>query len=723
MAAVTLLSSLFNTSSGTKTTAGATPAVGDLIVIITAHTGNTSTALPSDSKGGVYEFVGSSVVKATSADTMRVYIRTTPISSATSTTFSHAPGTSSGGGLLVFKVTGMTRTGKGAIRVVSGTQQFGKQDNQAAATPAPALPASANTNNPTIGAVFNATNPATMTPPTNWTERGDLGYATPTTGIEGVSRDSGFTGTTVTWGSASGSAFCSVILELDTTDPIADIRQDTTVVEQSQSMFRRQMPTMFLTGSLILGTLSQIPASTDVPRGPLAQGLKTKPEVTALAYPNLVTLIPVDNPVFTQQVSSAPQLVRNVEDTSYGMPKALFDDAQLPVGTKNTYTQPDRIRPVWDTSRGTAKALFSDSTTPFANLPSLFIPKLQDVHDTSVGTNLPLIPVIVEAPFVPYDFSNVQKPQQILADTSKGVSKVFLEEPVVEPPFIPAPHLAPIPFAKNNVAWIWRPEGAPDPAPAEQPIGARALEQVEPYRPPVWAQNFTIPPDVIPVPPPTPIPEGKQALTFSPHKRPQVFAEQHYIPPYLIVDSSIAVAAPESLPIVRKPRTVTDTSFRNEAILNAVPVVAPTIPWNFEKPQQVRRDVVNTSAGTPKTLIRDAQLPVGQPTPQSFIAQKKWQSNIQIDYRNWNIVEPVAVTYTITPSGGITFSGTVVEARERTYAVSGSVTFSGTNEFTHITTYAPTGAITLSGTNPVTFLPGGAAPATTRLPMTGAGQT
>jgi hypothetical protein len=269
---------------------------------------------------------------------------------------------------------------------------------------------------------------------------------------------------------------------------------------------------------------------------------------------------------------------------------------------------------------------------------------------------------------------------------------------------------------------MWRVQGAPDPAPQEPPIGAKALEQVEPYRPPVWAQNFTIPPDIIPVPPPTPIPEGQQALTFSPHKRPQVFAEQHYIPPYLIIDSSIAVAAPESLVIVRKPRVVTDTSFRNEAILNAVPVVAPTVPWNFEEPQKVRWLPSDTSRGIPKALTTEEK-PVGGTTPQSFNSQKKWQSVIQPDYRNWPIFVPEAVTYTITPSGGITFAGTNTLARERTAVVSGSVTFSGTNEFTHIKTYLPNGAITFSGTNSMQFLPFGSAVPTTKLPMTGAGQT
>src|SRR6185437_6612583 len=158
MAAVTSLGATFNTSSGTKTVT-ATPAVGDLIVIVTAHSGNTASVAPTDNNGtGTYVLV-QSCVKATSADTMQVWVRTALIASATSTVFTHAPGTTSGGGLFVHNVSGMTRIGGNAIR------QSAIQSNQAASgTPAPVLPSVPLSANPIIGAVFNATSPATMTP-------------------------------------------------------------------------------------------------------------------------------------------------------------------------------------------------------------------------------------------------------------------------------------------------------------------------------------------------------------------------------------------------------------------------------------------------------------------------------------------------------------------------------------------------------------------------------
>lgn len=214
MAAVTFLAGGFSTANGSKSSI-ATPAAGDLIIIVTAHTGNTSNATPTDDQSGTYTEIGTGALKASSADVMRAFVRDSFIPAAVSTTFTHSPGTTSGGGLQVLKVTGMSRVGLNAI-IQSAVQQ-----NQAAATPAPVFGAAPNTNNPIIGAVFNATNPAGMTPRTNFTERADVGYNTPTTGLEVMSRDSGETATTQTWGSASASAFSSLVVELDSSVPPA----------------------------------------------------------------------------------------------------------------------------------------------------------------------------------------------------------------------------------------------------------------------------------------------------------------------------------------------------------------------------------------------------------------------------------------------------------------------------------------------------------------------
>ena len=210
MATVTLVGSFFTTNTGTKAVTQ-TPAVGDLIVIITAHTGNTSATAPTDNNGsGTYTSVESRL-KVGSANRLEVWIRTTLIPAAVSTVFTHAPGTSSGGGIAVLKITGMTRVGSGA-KVKSGGQ-----DNQTTGVPTVTWTGGGNadTNNAIIGAVFSGAAAASITPPTGFSEITKATYTVPTTNVEVVGINGGFTGASITWGNNPGVTFASVALELD----------------------------------------------------------------------------------------------------------------------------------------------------------------------------------------------------------------------------------------------------------------------------------------------------------------------------------------------------------------------------------------------------------------------------------------------------------------------------------------------------------------------------
>ena len=222
MAAVSSLGSTFNTTAGTKSVT-ATPAVNDLIVIITGATSTGSadeTTAPTDNNSsGTYSKI---VVGQSGSNLGRLigWVRTALISSAVSTIFTYNPtiGTNTGGGLQVLKVTGMSRTGLSAIL------QSAKQDSQTAGTtPAPVFAAAVNTANPVIGAVMNASNPAALTPRSSpaYTERTDVGYATPTTGRETMTIDSGETATTITWGGTSATLFGDIVMELDISAPPA----------------------------------------------------------------------------------------------------------------------------------------------------------------------------------------------------------------------------------------------------------------------------------------------------------------------------------------------------------------------------------------------------------------------------------------------------------------------------------------------------------------------
>lgn len=213
MAAVIALGAItFDTNTGNKAVI-ATPTLGDLIVIFAAATGVASGITVTDNNPdghGTYSAIRTQV-KASGVDSMTAFVRADVIRSATSTTFTAVQAASTGGGLQVYRVTGMTIAGLAAIRASGG-----QSEGAAAATPAPAFAQAALTGNPVLGAVFNATSPAGMTVPASWAaEDSDVGYAVPTAGIQTCHRDSGETGSTITWGSASASIFADIILELD----------------------------------------------------------------------------------------------------------------------------------------------------------------------------------------------------------------------------------------------------------------------------------------------------------------------------------------------------------------------------------------------------------------------------------------------------------------------------------------------------------------------------
>lgn len=214
MAAYASAASGGGTSGTGSRTATITPAVGNLLVVGYNASANTSTsATVTDDQGGTYTQVNTALWD-TSADIGGVYVRNQLVSSAVAHVITVAPGSNTAMAIGVIAISGMTRTGSSAIR-----QSARVQNETSATTPAPAFSASALTGNMTLGFAFNGRNAATMTAPTNWTERLDIGQPTPSTGLEAATRDSGFTGTTITWGSTYGGTLggSAVILELDAT--------------------------------------------------------------------------------------------------------------------------------------------------------------------------------------------------------------------------------------------------------------------------------------------------------------------------------------------------------------------------------------------------------------------------------------------------------------------------------------------------------------------------
>ena len=209
-ATVTLLGQTFNTTTGTHTVT-ATPNLNDLIIIVSANTGFTTSTAPTDNNSsGTYTKI-TNALKNTSADLMEIYVRNSLIPSSTSTIFTQTAASSTGGGLAVYSVSGMTNFGLAAIR-----QNAADANKAASGTPTPTFSNAVLSGNPVITAVFNATSPGGVTARSSpsYTRDADVGYSTPTTGFDCASIASGETALAIAWGSTSASAYCDVAIEV-----------------------------------------------------------------------------------------------------------------------------------------------------------------------------------------------------------------------------------------------------------------------------------------------------------------------------------------------------------------------------------------------------------------------------------------------------------------------------------------------------------------------------
>lgn len=215
MAAVTFAGSTWDTNAGNKTVT-ATPAVGDLIVIVAATSGlaGGTTACSDDNSAGAYTQVDSDRTGFSTTGVLTIWVRTALVPAASSTIFTASQASSSGGGLAVYRVSGMSLTGASAVRSNGGESSGGS-----GVAPAPVLSQAPLAKNPIIAAACCGTNAST-----NFTARSapaysedtDLGYNTPATGLYTMHIDRGENSATITWGSTAPSTFASVAIELDT---------------------------------------------------------------------------------------------------------------------------------------------------------------------------------------------------------------------------------------------------------------------------------------------------------------------------------------------------------------------------------------------------------------------------------------------------------------------------------------------------------------------------
>ena len=220
MASVNHLLTDANTTASPRTTAAFTPTASSLLMaFVFASATNTGVGTFSTSDGVAFVKAGTSAAAGGNAHALHCFVATSVANAVSQTaTFDSVGDQSSGQVIFIFEVISADGTGSSAI------VQTAKEDNQAGpAAPAPTFSSSANTNNVTVGSVgVEGANPAGVTEPTGWTEQGDAGYNSPVTGAEYVTRNSGFSGTTITWGSST-NIFCSMIVEVKAAAPPAGL--------------------------------------------------------------------------------------------------------------------------------------------------------------------------------------------------------------------------------------------------------------------------------------------------------------------------------------------------------------------------------------------------------------------------------------------------------------------------------------------------------------------
>lgn len=203
----------WTTTAGNKNVSVTTPSINDLIVVCAGQSAvNTVGTVADDQVGGTYTAIRTATRSGT-VGSITWYIRDYLVkSTSTHVVTWTSPGGDTGGGLNAFRISGMSRSGALASR-----QTAIVENGTAGTTPAPAFGSACLTGNMELGAGINATNPFGTVQPAAATERRDVGYPTPAFGLHTWTQDSGFTGTTETYGGTSASAFSIVIMELDTT--------------------------------------------------------------------------------------------------------------------------------------------------------------------------------------------------------------------------------------------------------------------------------------------------------------------------------------------------------------------------------------------------------------------------------------------------------------------------------------------------------------------------
>lgn len=252
MATVTHAIATANTANVETYTVGPfTPAANDLLVVSISISGTAVTPVVTTDDGLTFTVIGNGT-------TTEYFAIANQLANAVSQTLSIVVTGDAGTGCnaSIERVAGMTKTG------TTANKQSSHAGGVSGVPPEDSFDTAVQTGNPTIVfARINATAPL-VTPPSGWTEQADISHLTPTTGLEVATRDSGFTGTTVTWGSNAGAAWGANLLELDASaattfnQTVAAIGKGTAAITRAIT-FTKQL-TSVAKGTAVIATASVV---------------------------------------------------------------------------------------------------------------------------------------------------------------------------------------------------------------------------------------------------------------------------------------------------------------------------------------------------------------------------------------------------------------------------------------------------------------------------------
>jgi len=199
-----------STASATSYTTGSfTPALNDLLIVMSANSNSLAGLTCSSSAGLTFTTLSHAVTITDNSRTLAVFIANELSSSASQTvTVSNGDAGTTGTIISVVRLSGMLLTGNAAVR-----QE--KEERTVTGTPSPSFSLPVLSYNPTLAIISNSSNPTTVSQPTGWTGQGDNGYSTPSTGLEYATRNSGFDGTDITWGSTTPTECSNPIYEFN----------------------------------------------------------------------------------------------------------------------------------------------------------------------------------------------------------------------------------------------------------------------------------------------------------------------------------------------------------------------------------------------------------------------------------------------------------------------------------------------------------------------------